>query len=723
MNKVLKWQQWNRAARKFLWVLALVGVIASIPIAANRWQMESTSKQVEYVFDYSDLVNIAAYQAKPKEFLSGELEKMKAAGVTTMSVFESRLDSLETAGRLTLYNESEAALLQRQPIPSGQNFSYVLFKGAREKEVYEPMIRERFEEMDEIPVRSWSYENEQGLIIETPLANALLKAMNPDPLSVEQISQAGFQLLPRMSDQIPYDQRKVDELLAKYKELGVTRILFDGDSVKGVASQGDIRSLDGFAELLTKYGIGVAAVENLKKNQKGLNTLAYKTQYNVVRLHSLSDGDAAGLKKNVITDRFLLAAKDRNIRMFYLNGAPSANSEKGKITNPLDNLYISLGDKDGAVKTLEEAGFKPGKAEAFQWSQPDWFLALRAVAMVAAISLIALLAGSFVNGITILAFLLGLAGSAGLYVMNSSTMEQALALGAAVAAPALALIWIINRVYAHTDGPRRAVGGEWARSGNNAGDAAESAFQLSPWGAMLGGFAQPGTRWVFQGLSASRRFSMTLAMFAVATLISLLAVPIVIGLLNDITYSLVLEQFRGVNVLAAAPIVLAAVYLFLFAGGSVWTSLRRILGLQITILWVAVVAVLGVVGMYYLSRTGNSGVAPGFELAFRSFLETTFGVRPRTKEFLFAHPLLLLGIFLSLRYRAAWVLLVVGTMGQLSMVGTFTHLHTPLWVSLTRVLLGLGLGVLIGLILIAAWQVAETLVRKWLHKRKAAVHG
>ena len=88
----MKWQQWNRAARRWLWALTLIGIIASIPVGANRWQMEKTSKQVEYVFDYSDIVLIASYQAHPAEYLKTELVKMKEAGIDTLSLFESRLD-------------------------------------------------------------------------------------------------------------------------------------------------------------------------------------------------------------------------------------------------------------------------------------------------------------------------------------------------------------------------------------------------------------------------------------------------------------------------------------------------------------------------------------------------------------------------------------------------------------------------------------------------------
>ncbi len=135
--------------------------------------------------------------------------------------------------------------------------------------------------------------------------------------------------------------------------------------------------------------------------------------------------------------------------------------------------------------------------------------------------------------------------------------------------------------------------------------------------------------------------------------------------------------------------------------------------MPLTVLWIAGVGVLAVVGYYYLSRTGNSGQVTGIEKEFRSLMENTFGVRPRIKEFMFGHPLFFAGIFIALRYRWGMVLLVVGTIAQLSMVDTFAHIHTPLLLSFIRVLLGLGIGLLLGFVAIAVWQVLERLWQRW----------
>ncbi|MNL82023.1 hypothetical protein D3C87_2092900 [compost metagenome] len=62
---------------------------------------------------------------------------------------------------------------------------------------------------------------------------------------------------------------------------------------------------------------------------------------------------------------------------------------------------------------------------------------------------------------------------------------------------------------------------------------------------------------------------------------------------------------------------------------------------------------------------------------------------------------------------AGLYLILLGVIGQASAIGSFTHLHTPLWISFVRVLLGAGFGVILGLILIAAWEIVVRGWKRW----------
>lgn len=700
-----KWQRWNRRAKLWLWAITLVGVIAALPLGLDRMAMERTANTIEFVFDYQDLLLVAEQQAQPDKFLDEQLELLKQAGVQTMAVYESSLRELQQAGRLVYYNERDAALLQGLLPDERVNYSYILFTGPEEEQKVGPVVREALDRHG-VPYSDWSFGGRNGYRVEQPLAVLHLKTLDFDPMSLERIQAAGFHILPRLSDRVvPYDSVRTAEQLDRLAAYGINRILFDGDKAKGASDQAELGSLDSFGTLLNERGIGVIAIENLRVPQQGIHKLAYMTNYNIARLYSLSPEESIEMSPEKIVDRFLLAAKDRNIRMFFLNTMTQASAATGKLNHSVDKLALALGGEEGAIRQLEKAGFPPGLAEPFEFDIAPWEKPLRAVVALGAIALITLLVSAFIPHVSIAVFALGLVGSAGLFVLNSSLMEQALALGAAVSGPTLALVWVMNRIYSRTVGERRIIGGEaWTVGGpNHAAPARED-----------------GTQWLFPDVSAGRRLAMALGWFVGATIITLSAVPLVFGLLHSITYSLVLEQFRGVSVLHFAPIALVALYVFLYQGSSGQGVLKRaykMLSQPITLLWIVGIAVIGGIGYYYLSRTGNSGQVSAIELLIRGWLESTFGVRPRFKEFMLGHPPLLLGLFLAIRYRASWVLIIVGALGQLTMVSTFTHIHTPLYISIVRTLLGLGAGLVIGLIAIGAWIVLEGAWRKWILPR------
>ncbi|MEI6433009.1 MAG: DUF5693 family protein, partial [bacterium] len=70
---------------------------------------------------------------------------------------------------------------------------------------------------------------------------------------------------------------------------------------------------------------------------------------------------------------------------------------------------------------------------------------------------------------------------------------------------------------------------------------------------------------------------------------------------------------------------------------------------------------------------------------------------------LIGHPALLLSLIFGVTGRRQWAipLFIIGAVGQISLLNTFCHLHTPLLVGLWRAGLGIGFGILIGLVFYA----------------------
>ena len=52
------------------------------------------------------------------------------------------------------------------------------------------------------------------------------------------------------------------------------------------------------------------------------------------------------------------------------------------------------------------------------------------------------------------------------------------------------------------------------------------------------------------------------------------------------------------------------------------------------------------------------------------------GVRPRTKEFLIGYPMMLILLYFGYSFKMYPVLLM-GLIGQISLINTYAHIHTP----------------------------------------------
>ncbi|MCQ4088136.1 DUF5693 family protein [Saccharibacillus sp. JS10] len=662
-----KWRQWNKAATKLLWILVILGIVAALPVAYDRIRTEGTSKNVEMIFDYRDLVQVSAYQGNPQAWINEQLDVLQEAGIHTMAVYQTTLTELANARRITVYSEQDSARLTGKILTENENATYLLFTDADNQAQIEPIIRKAFASQD-IAVEDWSLNGRSGLKIATPVQNAVLKTMDPDPVAMKMLEQKGFHLLPRLSNSAVYDQEALASLLDRFKSMGVDRILFDGEEVPGYAEEVDDRHLEDFAQLLNERGIGIAAIENLRGPQRGFDTLAKDTNFNVARLYSLSGRDSS-LDPDVIADRFALAAKDRNIRMMFIHTAVQTNTVEGRITDTIENLVESLEGPKGAIQRIENYGFEMGPASSFDVAEMAGQNYFRWVAILGAVALIALLVSVFIPPLTLIAFVLGVIGTAGLYVLRPHLMEQALALLAGISAPTIAMVFAIRKV--------------------------DRLYETG------------------QSMKVGRRLTHGILLFLRTSAMSLMAVPFIVALLNHVTYQLVLDQFRGVSLLHLAPIALTAFYVLFYRKNSAFGSVGKILRMPVTIAMVLIVAVAGVAGLYYLSRTGNSGSVSSLEMTFRNLLETTVGVRPRTKEFLMGHPLFIVGVFVALKYRHAIYVLIIASIGQLSMVDTFAHIHTPIWISLLRDLIGIGFGIIVGLVFVLIWQIIERCWKKW----------
>lgn len=212
------------------------------------------------------------------------------------------------------------------------------------------------------------------------------------------------------------------------------------------------------------------------------------------------------------------------------------------VTDSIDNIIKSLKEPGNAIEQMEKNGFHMGRAEAFHITDSSLQHYLKMVVVLGGVAFVALMISYFLPLLTLLTFVLGLIGSAGLYVLKPTLFEQALALFVAISGPTVAMILAVRKI--------------------NALNGADSE------------------------LATGRRVTHAIVLYIKTAIISMAAIPFVIALLNNITYSLVLNQFRGVSLLHAAPILLIAVFVILYRGGQPFRQIGKLFRTPITLLWV-----------------------------------------------------------------------------------------------------------------------------------------
>ena len=194
-----------------------------------------------------------------------------------------------------------------------------------------------------------------------------------------------------------------------------------------------------------------------------------------------------------------------------------------------------------------------------------------------------------------------------------------------------------------------------------------------------------------------------------ATAVSLAGALVVVGLVSTPLTMEEIERFTGVKaILLLPPLLVIAAYLFSGRFTRRPVDLRDTLLEPVRAYQMVIAVVLLAAAVLYLVRSGNqSDIAPSaFELALRSKLTALLSVRPRFKEFLVGFPAMMLLPSLTARHRhhVGWIIAIAIAIGTSDIIDTFSHLHTPLFVSLLRILNGAVIGIILGFFMIALYR-------------------
>ncbi len=582
-------------APRFVWAGLALTALLSLYGTLIRHKAEASNRAVGIAVESSVVRSIKPGRMSMTEAYAA----LKGAGVTSVTVSERTFSELVTTGEATF--------------GSGDGDSV-------EVKVVRGMEAGLLQNLEWLGFRAEKRGLGSGLTVERRALSSLTCGL--DPTEIGEAKSAGLSVVGRLSNPLGASLAYVEGSVRRLGTLGVNHYLPLGDQVLG-----DRELCARTAGLLAERGIRYLAAEFVKTSGEGKAAAAHPG--NVMRLHSAQQAELMRMSEPAIVERYVKAAKERNIRMLLVRPSGSAGES-------FDSFKRLVGAIRGGLVAEGMAAKEPRPFEdpgVPQWLKGAIGIAMGPVLWWAVLCLwpgfrqkTALLAGCCLFGAA--AF--------------TGTGAEFVALAGSLAFPLVGLSWLLS------------------------GD-------------------RPGWK-QYLGLSG-------------ITLVGGLPCAV---MLTGLRYMLQVDQFTGVKLAVFGPILVGA---WLIAGRV--RPMREVLASPV--MWGTLFASLG--GLFALafmaSRTGNDNPAAvsGTELAMRDMLDRFLPVRPRTKEFMIGHPALVMGLGLAGFAgkgggKSVWwgLALGLGMVGQTSVVNTLCHAHTPVFLSLSRILSGHIAGCILGLL-------------------------
>ncbi|MGA2394025.1 MAG: DUF5693 family protein [Candidatus Lustribacter sp.] len=650
--------------RHIVCLVLAIGLLAAAYIGVRRERHEAAARNVEIVMDDSDFSDLAkSYGYNEDAFL----QALRRAGLTSLAVSEELGANIPGAPAANAY--AGGALLDQARLSplSDPLFASLVRAGAIRADTmylvaYDAPTAQRYAE--QLPLHF------------APRTIRLLRAKLPAVWAIRTTSdyfdgetfglpfdrvalakREGLLLVPRLQNDEGFTPAGIRGVVdAATRGQRVRTAIFFGlrNAVLGYPDH-----TDAAAAALTADHVNFGVVETYdpKQEQLGDADLARRMTERLVRVQAIAKPEADKLSPEEIVARYLLGVNERNIRVVYLR--PYAHSWNGRSIEATNVEIVSR-----IAAGIRADGRRIASASAFaRFAINPVAIALASLAVPA--SLLFLLEAFGIGGIGWIAALVIadlLFVGAGYASHHDIIARKLLALTAGLSFPALGML---------------------------------------------------ATAWAFRGEAApffrtANAYARGLIALVLGIAVTLAGALTIVGLLSTLLTMTEVDHFLGVKyVLVLPPLIALGLYFFTDRFGAK-LDLSSIAEEPVRVVQLLAGLVLVAGAFLVLERSGNqSDIAPSsFELALRAHLTTILQVRPRFKEFVVAWPALMLvpALFAADRRRWGWLFVLAAGMGLGDLIDTFSHLHTPLLVSIERVFNGAVLGAVLGAVVILVYR-------------------
>ncbi len=657
----------------FILIAALLG---SIFVLYSRMQVDGSDGTVQIAMDYDDLANRQDLWQIP---LAMYLTELKEHGLQAVVIREKTVEDHLKQGDISVISGVKMLEMQRLgewdlpgEIVVDPHSTYLFGDDL-------PLIIQIQAEL----VSRWGDQKVANLPLSEPWGIQVVLAY--DELLAQRvgfsgadlalIAESGLDLIPVIysSGTTPLRYSRILQSLEPYGD--VRSVLFGGPSVPGYPD--DISQTAGIMNDRQMVTGLIQPPDTLLgyMAMPGIDELLEQTAERGARAYIVSRSITNNVKStDDMIDRWMNSIREYRIRILYLRPFYQAQGDEPAYQRNLTYL-------DQLNQEIYQAGYRTGSAPSYP-QMPMQHPAMQ-ILLMAGIAATFMLLMNLLFTISANVQLLGLAGLIGLAGLTVSVSQLAVlqwgwALAGALVFPVLAMTLLMQ----------------------------DRAF--------------------FRPDRYAARWGDTYYLWIKTTLITLGGAALVSALLSTNRFILDADYFRGVKVSYIAPL-LAVLVIYLWGSSfsrerhaSLFKELSDFFRRSIRVQDILLVGLFAGLAYLYLFRSGNTEIS-SVESMVRGWLGDVLTVRPRTKEFLVGHPMLILACMAALqRYRKYLIgLFAAGTIGQISVMNTFLHIRTPLMESLIRTLNGLWLGALAGIVFIVIWGIGM----KQAERRKKASRG
>ena len=503
---------------------------------------------------------------------------------------------------------------------------------------------------------------------------------------MRKVASLGFNVIVRPQNFVNVTEEKIDSIFNRIAKSGVE---VNAYMPAGAEVVGYPNKIDYMAKKLADRKLIMQEHYTQLQFAKidGLVPLAEALNYKAVRTYVIDSLEQKKISVGEGLRRWALTDEERNVRVNYIR--PYFLSQNGQ-----DLLTMNLQYVKDITANVKARGFKIGEAGLFEaeastvkngYTGPYFpnkiaFVIIGAAVLAGAAIYLAQLVELTNSKQVILWGVMTAVMAAILFAGRGLVMRQALAFGAAVFFPVLSMNVVLDI---------------WDKAKTSS-------------------------------VSALKVILNSTWQLALAVLMSLVGGMYLAAILADSRFLLEIDIYRGVKPTFIMPLVLMTVLYVkrydmlgvMGAGMKVAVSrVNDLLNKPITFKHIALLGVLGIILLYFVARSGHSAGVPvaAIEVKMRLFLEQLMYARPRQKEFMIGHPAFFLAAYAAY-YNAPrlmqYALTCGAVIGQASLVQTFCHMRTPVFMSTVRAIDGYAMGAVIGIILVTVVAIAMPLFMK-----------